>query len=197
MTRLALAVSAMVAAVAGGAGPTRADPYDSFQALCIVASGDQHETARLAGSLGWSPAPAEMVAGFAVGAPNAVGFVNYSPVDAAPADGEFVVASRGVTIDPAGRTIDVSTCAVVSQLSVAAAVGRVESWLGQGAPQDDGGGVWVYTMDGARPVSALEVAAAGEQALEALMKQRPVYMLSVIADSGGAGLFLGIMQEPR
>lgn len=184
----------LAAAVASFAAPAAAEPHNSFKALCLDANGDRAATEQAARSMGWSAAPVDLVAQNSIGGPETVGFVDFDPALPQPDAGEFVMASHGPVTDPAGRTIDLSTCIVVGQSEVGDMRARLEPRLGVGA-YNQHGDVWVYALEDGVARSVADVVRQGEAALAEFSRRRPVHMVTVVPEGDGrVGLILSVFR---
>ena len=183
----------LAAAAAAFAAPAAAEPHDSFAALCLDADGDRATTERTARSMGWRAAPADLVSLYAAD-PDAVGFVDFDPALPQPEAGELVTASHGSVTDPAGRTMDLSICAVVGRSAVGDLRARLEPRLGSGV-YGQHGDAWVYALEDGVARSIADVIDQGEDALAAFSRSRPVHMVSVVPEADGrVGLILTVFR---
>lgn len=187
----------ILSALAAFATPAAAEPYERFKALCLDADSDPAVTEQAARSMNWVPAPAELVAQFPIDSPELVGFVSDDPAIPTAADGEFVMAYRGLITDPADRNVDIFMCVMGGRSSFSETQSRIEGWLGTGGVDDEGVVNWVYTLTAGVPESAVELAMQGEDAMAELARQKPIYLLKLTNEGDGlVGLFLGVTRIP-
>jgi hypothetical protein len=182
------------------AGAAAAEPFQSFERLCLSTNADAYAGEVAAKGSGWKDATAEMGGEMGEEFQDVAVFLNFDPADPASlspdqspevlvtgwGDGETVIDTKGVVLD---------LCGVMSPGADALTMAkRLTDHLGMPSTTAGDQTVWMYSRRGDRFVSEAGLADAEDATFLAAMQQRSLYAVYVFEEDGLAGLFVGALR---
>ena len=186
------------------ASAAAAEPFQSFETLCLSTDADARAAEVAAKGTGWSDVTAQMAAemgDMGEAFQDIAVYLNFDPADAAAGlasvdsmeilmtgwgDGEAVMDTKGVVLD---------LCGVMSPYADALTMAKLLSdHLGVPASTDGEERLWLYSRQGGRFVSEAALADAEDETILAAARQRSLYAVYVLDEDGMAGLFVGAVR---
>ncbi len=195
-----ISATALAAGLLFAAAPAAAEPFGAFIDLCVAKRGDRAAAHAAAADLGWSEIPREAL-GEAANAElrDAVLYINFDLASGPATDDPPVLLLTGWGDGEemlGAESVVVEVCGVISpDLDIAQAEERVTALVGERAAAPDEGRMWLYSLDNGRYVSeaALEEFAGGE--IEAVARQRDLYVILSTEEDGAGVLMLGAVRS--
>ncbi|MFC7377271.1 hypothetical protein [Brevundimonas sp. GCM10030266] len=182
------------------AAPVAAEPFDTFHDLCFATHGDRPAAHAEAKRRGWTEIPTEALGDMAEEMfRELVMHTNFNPAtgeatDGAPGllltgwgDGEEMMGAESVVVE---------ICSLMSpELELEDAEQRLTALVGARAVAPDEEKMWLYSRVDGRYVSeaALQEFAGGE--IEAVARQRDLYVAFAMEDDGARVLMLGAVRS--